>query len=567
MRFGHDAEDAVDISAIKGIRIEDSRCIGPFTLVTPLSIRKGEKQLSYSSANQTRCITIVSNAIERGFARITNFKLLANTIVTNYLPVLHNIFQIILATDNCFYPPLINNIERINKDIERIIQRLDLENDIDDEEADTSGGWTQFSINHLIDEWFFPPLSEPIIRNWCALVYAFELSEQYLQQMITDMKIMKHIKYPNTIRCHNIISRFASVDSINPRKHIVYIQPLHMLDKLATAASVLMADSGIAIGIDLGTTYSNPNNTVFNVKRLIGLKFDDATVQSDMKHWPFKVINEGSKPKEAYLGKKVTNAVISVPAHFNTSQRQATKDAGVLAGLNVLRLISEPTAAALTYGLENKVTVERNVLIFKLGGGTLGVSILTIEEGIFQVKSTAGDARLGGEDFDNRMVSHFVQEFKRKNHKYIGDNKRGLCRLRKACEQTKRTLSSSSEASIEIDSLHDGIDFYSTITRARFQELNADLFRATLEPVGQVLRDARMDKSQIHEIVLVGGSTRIPKVQQLLKDFFNGKELNKSLDPDEAVAYGAAVHAAILTGDTSKELKDVFLFNVAPLSL
>jgi len=340
----------------------------------------------------------------------------------------------------------------------------------------------------------------------------------------------------------------------------------------------------------------NPNNTIFDAKRLIGRKFEDPTVQADMKHWPFKVINESTKPKiqveyknetktftpeeissmvltkmreiaEAYLGKKISEAVITVPAYFNDSQRQATKDAGVIAGLNVLRIINEPTAAAIAYGLDKKVTGERNILIFDLGGGTFDVSVLKIEEGIFEVKSTAGDTHLGGEDFDNRMVTHFVQEFKRKNNKDLSQNKRGLRRLRTACERAKRTLSSSSQASIEIDSLHEGIDFYSTITRARFEELNADLFRSTLEPVEKALRDAKMDKSHIHEIVLVGGSTRIPKVQKLLQDFFNGKELNKSINPDEAVAYGAAVQAAILTGDKSEEVKDVLLLDVAPLSL
>ncbi|CAF2479241.1 unnamed protein product [Rotaria sp. Silwood2] len=340
----------------------------------------------------------------------------------------------------------------------------------------------------------------------------------------------------------------------------------------------------------------NPNNTIFDAKRLIGRKFDDTTVQADMKHWPFKVINEGGKPKiqveyknetksftpeeissmvltkmkeiaEAYLGKKVSEAVITVPAYFNDSQRQATKDAGVISGLNVLRIINEPTAAAIAYGLDKKVSAERNILIFDLGGGTFDVSVLKIEEGIFEVKSTAGDTHLGGEDFDNRMVSHFVQEFKRKNNKDLSQNKRGLRRLRTACERAKRTLSSSSQASIEIDSLHEGVDFYSTVTRARFEELCADLFRSTLEPVEKALRDAKMDKASIHEIVLVGGSTRIPKVQKLLQDFFNGKELNKSINPDEAVAYGAAVQAAILTGDKSEEVKDVLLLDVAPLSL
>jgi L1 cell adhesion molecule like protein len=316
-----------------------------------------------------------------------------------------------------------------------------------------------------------------------------------------------------------------------------------------------------------------------------------------MKHWPFEVINDSTKPKlqveykgekksffpeevssmvltkmketaEAYLGKTVTDAVITVPAYFNDSQRQATKDSGTIAGLNVLRIINEPTAAAIAYGLDKKVGKgERNVLIFDLGGGTFDVSILTIEDGIFEVKSTAGDTHLGGEDFDNRMVTHFVQEFKRKYKKDLATNKRALRRLRTACERAKRTLSSSTQASIEIDSLFDGIDFYTSITRARFEELNADLFRGTLEPVEKSIRDAKMDKAQIHDIVLVGGSTRIPKIQKLLQDFFNGKELNKSINPDEAVAYGAAVQAAILHGDKSEEVQDLLLLDVTPLSL
>merc|ERR1712018_8620 len=281
------------------------------------------------------------------------------------------------------------------------------------------------------------------------------------------------------------------------------------------------------------------------------------------------VLTKMKETAEAYLGKSVKDAVVTVPAYFNDAQRQATKDAGVIAGLNVLRIVNESTAAAIAYGLDKKKgnEKEKNVLIFDLGGGTFDVSILSIEGGIFEVKSTAGDTHLGGEDFDNRIVDHFVNEFKRKHKKDLTGNKRPLRRLRTACERAKRTPSASAQASIEIDSLFEGIDFYSSITRARFEELCADLFRGTLDPVEKALRDAKMDKSSIDDVVLVGGSTRIPKVQKLLSDFFNGKELNKSIHPDEAVAYGAAVQAAILTGDTSEVISDLLLLDVAPLSL
>merc|ERR1712137_419998 len=272
---------------------------------------------------------------------------------------------------------------------------------------------------------------------------------------------------------------------------------------------------------------------------------------------------------EAYLGTKVTNAVVTVPAYFNDSQRQATKDSGVIAGLNVLRIINEPTAAAIAYGLDKKKgSAECNVLIFDLGGGTFDVSILTIEEGIFEVKSTAGDTHLGGEDFDNRLVDFFTQEFKRKFRKDLTSNQRSLRRLRTAAERAKRTLSSSTQAYVEIDSLFEGIDFNSTITRARFEDLCGDYFRKTMEPVEKALRDSKLSKSQINEIVLVGGSTRIPKIQSMLSDFFNGKEPNKSINPDEAVAYGATVQAAILSGsDESEKLNDLLLLDVTPLSL
>jgi L1 cell adhesion molecule like protein len=341
----------------------------------------------------------------------------------------------------------------------------------------------------------------------------------------------------------------------------------------------------------------NPANTVFDAKRLIGRKFADAEVQADMKHFPFTVLDRAGKPvvevefkgekkqftpeeissmilvkmretAEAYLGGTVNNAVVTVPAYFTDSQRQATKDAGLIAGLNVLRIINEPTAAAIAYGLDKKVEGERNVLIFDLGGGTFDVSLLTIEEGIFEVKSTAGDTHLGGEDFDNRLVNHFVNEFKRKHKRDLSSNARALRRLRTACERAKRTLSSSAQTSIEIDSLFEGIDFYTSITRARFEELCQDLFRSTTTPVDRVLADAKIDKSKVHEIVLVGGSTRIPRIQKLITDYFNGKEPNKSINPDEAVAYGAAVQAAILSGDTSsKSTNEILLLDVAPLSL
>ena len=287
---------------------------------------------------------------------------------------------------------------------------------------------------------------------------------------------------------------------------------------------------------------------------------------------------------ESYLGGNINNAVVTVPAYFNDSQRQATKDAGTISGMNVLRIINEPTAAAIAYGLDKKVIGERNVLIFDLGGGTFDVSLLTIEEGIFEVKATAGDTHLGGEDFDNRLVNHFVQEFKRKNKKGqnffffftlsctdnsidLSSNPRAVRRLRTACERAKRTLSSATQTSIEIDSLFEGIDFYTSLTRARFEELCQDLFRGTLDPVEKVLRDSKIDKSNVHEIVLVGGSTRIPRIVKLVSDFFNGKEPNKSINPDEAVAYGAAVQAAILSGDTSEKTQDLLLLDVAPLSL
>ena len=341
----------------------------------------------------------------------------------------------------------------------------------------------------------------------------------------------------------------------------------------------------------------NPANTVFDAKRLIGRSFSDKHVQSDKKLWPFEVVNDKSdKPKinveykaekksyfpeeissmvltkmkevaETYLGTTVTDAVITVPAYFGDAQRQATKDAGVIAGLNVLRIINEPTAAAIAYGLDNAKDKEQNVLIFDKGGGTFDCTILSIEDGVFEVKATGGDSHLGGEDIDNRLVEHFVQEFKRKNKKDPTTNKRSMRRLQTACEKAKRNLSSGNQTTIEIESFYDGIDFAASITRARFEELCSDLFRRTLDTVEQVLVDSKLAKNDVDEIILVGGSTRIPKIQKLLSDFFNGKELCKSLNPDEAVAYGAAVQAAVLSGSKDESIQDMLLLDVTPLSM
>ncbi|XP_037774433.1 heat shock 70 kDa protein-like [Penaeus monodon] len=400
--------------------------------------------------------------------------------------------------------------------------------------------------------------------------------------------------------------------------------------------------SDIVIGIDLGTTYScvaafqngtveiiandqgnrttpsyvafndkerligeaaknqagtNPTNTVYDVKRAIGLKYDDPMVLKEIKNWPFEVINsEGNKPKisvmyknepkhyspeqissmvlsklketaEAYLGTAVNRAVITVPAYFNDSQRQATKDAGTIAGFKVERIINEPTAAAVAYGLNAKNnSEEKNILVFDFGGGTFDVSVLTMAEGVIEVKATAGNTHLGGEDIDDKMVEHFVREIKRKYKKDIRDNKRALRRLKTACEQAKRTLSSSTQAEITLESLCDGIDINFVMTRARFDEICTNLFQSTIDLVKKALEDAKMDKSSINDIVLVGGSTRIPKVQKLLRDYFE-KDLSKSINPDEAVAYGAAVQGAIISGDSSRALSEMLLIDVTPLSL
>lgn len=340
----------------------------------------------------------------------------------------------------------------------------------------------------------------------------------------------------------------------------------------------------------------NPENTIFDAKRMIGRRFNDPVVQNDSKHWPFKIINKDNKiyiqakykneikeftpeeissmvlskmkeTAESYLGETVKDAVITVPAYFNDSQRQATKDAGTIAGLNVLRVINEPTAAAIAYGLDKNKDKEHNIIIFDFGGGTFDVSLLSIEDGVFEVKATAGDTHLGGEDIDNIMVDYCAQEIQKKYKKDVKTNNRALRRLRTACERAKRTLSTATQANIEVEQLIDGIDYYTTITRARFEDLCSSIFIKCLKPVEKVLIDAKLDKSQIDEIVLVGGSTRIPKVQDMLSEFFNGKKLNHSVNPDEAVAYGAAVQASILTGNSSGDAKDILLLDVVPLSL
>ncbi|KAF7116504.1 hypothetical protein CNMCM5793_004792 [Aspergillus hiratsukae] len=419
---------------------------------------------------------------------------------------------------------------------------------------------------------------------------------------------------------------------------LVFIAPLAFLGTAHAEEDSVQDNYGTVIGIDLGTTYScvgvmqngkveiiandqgnritpsyvaftdeerlvgdaaknqyaaNPTRTIFDIKRLIGRKFDDRDVQKDAKNFPFKIVNKDSKPvvkvevnktpkiftpeevsamvlgkmkeiAEGYLGKKVTHAVVTVPAYFNDAQRQATKDAGTIAGLNVLRVVNEPTAAAIAYGLD-KTGDERMVIVYDLGGGTFDVSLLSIDNGVFEVLATAGDTHLGGEDFDHRVMDYFVKQYNKKHNTDVSKDLKAMGKLKREVEKAKRTLSSQMSTRIEIESFHNGEDFSETLTRAKFEELNMDLFKKTLKPVEQVLKDAKVKKSDVNDIVLVGGSTRIPKVQALLEEFFGGKKASKGINPDEAVAFGAAVQGGVLSGEEGTG--DVVLMDVNPLTL
>ncbi|KAE8149517.1 putative ER Hsp70 chaperone BiP [Aspergillus avenaceus] len=419
---------------------------------------------------------------------------------------------------------------------------------------------------------------------------------------------------------------------------LVFIAPLAFFGTAAQAQEDGVDSYGTVVGIDLGTTYScvgvmqngkveilandqgnritpsyvaftdeerlvgdaaknqyaaNPTRTIFDIKRLIGRKFDDKDIQKDAKNFPFKVVNKDGKPivkidvnktpktftpeevsamvlgkmkevAEGYLGKKVTHAVVTVPAYFNDAQRQATKDAGTIAGLNVLRVVNEPTAAAIAYGLD-KTGDERQVIVYDLGGGTFDVSLLSIDNGVFEVLATAGDTHLGGEDFDHRVMDYFVKQYNKKNNADVAKDLKAMGKLKREVEKAKRTLSSQMSTRIEIESFHNGEDFSETLTRAKFEELNMDLFKKTLKPVEQVLKDAKVKKSEVNDIVLVGGSTRIPKVQSLLEEFFGGKKASKGINPDEAVAFGAAVQGGVLSGEEGTG--DVVLMDVNPLTL
>lgn len=413
-------------------------------------------------------------------------------------------------------------------------------------------------------------------------------------------------------------------------KHFIHKNKLHYTNIMTTS-----------IGIDLGTTYScvavwrdgkieiipndqgnrttpsyvaftenerligdaaknqatcNILNTIYDVKRLMGRKYSDPSVQNDIKHLQYNVIDKNDKPMikinykgeerilspeeisaailskmketaEAYLGKEVKNAVITVPAYFNDTQRQATKDAGTIAGLNVLRIINEPTASAIAYGLDKQKDSEKNILVFDFGGGTHDISVLTIDQGMFEVKAVSGDTHLGGEDIDNALTDYFISEINKKYKKDISQNKKAIKRLKNACERAKRTLSSVTHARIEIDTLFDDVDLNMELTRGKFEEICMPIFRRTIIPIDEALHIAKLDKNSIDEVVLVGGSTRIPKIQDMLKEYFNGKELNKSVNPDEAVAYGAAVQASILSGGKDEKTNDVLILDVTPLTI
>lgn len=364
-----------------------------------------------------------------------------------------------------------------------------------------------------------------------------------------------------------------------------------------TPSYVSFSDTERLVGMAAKTAATtNPTNTVYDAKRMIGRDFSDPKLQEDVKHFSFKLVDRCGKPKisvqyknenkeftpeeisamiltkmketaEAYLGYTVKNAVVTVPAYFNDAQRQATKDAGVIAGLNVLRIINEPTAAAIAYGLDKLGSAQTYILIFDFGGGTHDVSLLSLDEGVFEVKATAGDTHLGGEDIDNRIVDYVLEEFKKKHKVDISGNKKAVRRIRTAAERAKRALSGQTQATIDVDSIHEGIDLNVNLTRAKFESLCSDIFQKTIGPVERVLMDAKLSKGDIHDVVLVGGSTRIPKVQEILSNFFNGKELCKSINPDEAIAYGAAVQAAILSGKTDEKLDQLLLLDVTPLSL
>jgi len=419
---------------------------------------------------------------------------------------------------------------------------------------------------------------------------------------------------------------------------LLFVAPLALIGTAHADSNETTENYGAVIGIDLGTTYScvgvmqsgkveilvndqghritpsyvaftdeerlvgdaaknqaaaNPKRTIFDVKRLIGRKFDDKDVQADIKHFPFDVIKKDGKPvisvdvsgtqrtftpeeisamvlgkmkeiAEAYLGKKVTHAVVTVPAYFNDAQRQATKDAGSITGMTILRVVNEPTAAAIAYGLDKK-DGERQIIVYDLGGGTFDVSLLSIDNGVFEVMATAGDTHLGGEDFDYRIIQHFTKQYNKKNNVDITKDLKTMGKLKREVEKAKRTLSSQMSTRIEIEAFHDGNDFSETLTRAKFEELNIDLFKKTLKPVEQVLKDAKVKKSEVDDIVLVGGSTRIPKVQALLEEYFGGKKASKGINPDEAVAYGAAVQGGVLSNEAGTE--DIVLMDVNALTL